>query len=170
MEFRVYIRNMEEILMKKRIVTMMLALLIAISGIWSQGVSARAEDAGEDIDYSYLLTEDALIGYAEEQTWGVYLAEGFSSINKLSSTKIGAGGSTNAAVKCTVSITSIVERQTSTGWARVTSWTQTNESAYSAMISKSLTVATGYWYRVRSAHYAASDVSSSCTSSLYMGN
>lgn len=170
MEFRVYIRNMEEILMKKRIVTMMLALLIAISGVWSQGMSAKAEDLGEDIDLSYLLTEDALIGYAEEQTWGVYLAEGFSSINKLSSTKIGAGGITNAASRCTVSITSIVERQTSTGWAFVTSWTQTNENALSAGISKSLTVATGYWYRVRSAHYAASDVSSSCTSSLYMGN
>lgn len=156
--------------MKKRIVTLMLALLIAISGVWGQEMSAKAEDAGEDIDYSYLLTEDALIGYTEDQTWGVYLAEGHSIINKMSSTKIGAGGITNAATRCKVSVTAIVERQTSTGWAFVTSWTQTNENALSAGVSKSLTVATGYWYRVRSTHYASTDRSSSCTSSLYMGN
>lgn len=156
--------------MKKRMSAFILAIMIAFSSVYLGEMQVKAEDAGEDLDYSYLLTEDALVGYAESQTWGVYLAEGYSIINKQSSTKIGAGGITGAAVKCTVSITSIVERQTSTGWARVTSWTQTNESAYSAMISKTLTVATGYWYRVRSSHYASSDVSSSCTSSLYMGD
>lgn len=156
--------------MKKRLSAIVLAVLIAFSSIYFEGMQVKAEDAGEDLDYSYLLTEDALVGYAENQTWGVYLMEGYSIINKQSSTKIGAGGITNAATQCKVSITSIVERQTSTGWARVTSWTQTNESAYSAMISKTLTVATGYWYRVRSLHYASTDGSSSCTSSLYMGD
>ena len=156
--------------MKKRLSAIILAVLIAFSSIYFEGMQVKAEDIGEDLDYSYLLTEDALVGYAESQTWGVYLAEGYSIINKQSSTKIGAGGITHAATQCKVSVTAIVERQTSTGWARVTSWTQTNESAYSAMISKTLTVATGYWYRVRSSHYASSDVSSSCTSSLYMGD
>ena len=156
--------------MKKRLSAIILAVLIAFSSIYFEGMQVKAEDIGEDLDYSYLLTEDALVGYAENQTWGVYLLDGYSIINKQSSTKIGAGGITNAATQCKVSITCMVERQTSTGWAFVTSWTQTNESAYSAMISKTLTVATGYWYRVRSAHYASSDVSSSCTSSLYMGD
>ena len=156
--------------MKKRLSAIILAVLIAFSSVYLEEMQVKAEDAGEELDFSYLLTEDALVGYAESQTWGVYLAEGYSIINKQSSTKIGAGGTTNAAVKCTVSITAIVERQTSTGWAFVTSWTQTNENAYSAGVSKTLTVATGYWYRVRSAHYASSDVSSSCTSSLYMGD
>lgn len=154
--------------MKQRILAMLLSLVICVAGMMGEGLSARAEDAGEDLDYSYLATDSALIGYAEAQTRGVYLAEGNSIINKISSTKIGAGGTTGAAVKCTVSVTSIVERETSTGWARVTSWTQTNESAYTAVVSKSLTVGTGYWYRVRSSHYANSDVSSSCTSALYM--
>ncbi len=156
--------------MKKRLSAFILAVLIALSSIYFEGMQAKAEDIGEDLDYSYLLTEDALVGYAESQTWGVYLAEGYSIINKQSSTKIGAGGITHAATQCKVSVTAIVERQTSTGWAFVTSWTQTNENALSAGVSKTLTVATGYWYRVRSAHYAASDVSSSCTSSLYMGD
>lgn len=156
--------------MKKRLSALILAVLIAFSSVYLEGLQVKAEDAGEDLDFSYLLTEDALVGYAESQTWGVYLMEGYSIINKQSSTKIGAGGTTNAAVKCTVSVTAIVERQTSTGWARVTSWTQTNENALSAGVSKTLTVATGYWYRVRSLHYASTDGSSSCTSSLYMGD
>lgn len=154
--------------MKQRILAMLLSLVICVAGMMGEGLSARAEDVGEDLDYSYLATDSALIGYAEAQTRGVYLAEGNSIINRISSTKIGAGGTTGAAVKCTVSVTAIVERQTSTGWARVTSWTQTNESAYTAVVSKSLTVGTGYWYRVRSSHYANSDTSSSCTNALYM--
>lgn len=156
--------------MKKRLSAFILAVLIAFSSVYMDGIQAKAEDAGEDLDYSYLLTEDALVGYAESQTWGVYLAEGYSIINKQSSTKIGAGGITHAATQCKVSVTAIVERQTSTGWARVTSWTQTNENALSAGVSKTLTVSTGYWYRVRSLHYASTDGSSSCTSSLYMGD
>ena len=155
--------------MKKKMLAVVLAVLIGITGIFSEGASVRAEDEGEDIDYSYLLTEDALIGYAELQTWGVYLASGHSIINKISTTKIGAGGVTNAALKCKVSVTAIVERQTSSGWSFVTSWTQTNENALSAMVSKSLTVGTGYYYRVRCHHYASSDSSSSWTGALWIG-
>lgn len=154
--------------MKQRVLAMLLALMICVAGMSGAEMNVRAEEAGEDIDFSYLTTDSSLIGYAESQTRGIYLAEGSSIINRISSTKIGAGGTTSAVTKCTVSVTSIVERETSTGWARVTSWTQTNESAYTAVVSKSLTVGTGYWYRVRSLHYANSDASSSMTSSLYM--
>lgn len=154
--------------MKKRIVSLFLMLLLGASVFLSPGIESQAEEVGEDIDYSYLLTDDALIGYAELQTRGVYLVSGNSIINKISTTTIGAGGTTSASQLCKVACTSIVERKTSTGWARVTSWTVTKESDYTAMVSKSLTVSTGYYYRVRSTHYAASDVSSSCTSNLYM--
>ena len=154
--------------MKQKLMAILMAITLCILGVFYGEFETKAEEAGEYIDYSYLLTDNALIGYTESQTWGVYLLSGHSIINKASSTKIGAGGATSAAKACKVSITSIVERKTSTGWARVTSWTQTNENAYSAMISRSLTVGTGYYYRVRSAHYASSDVSSSITSNLWM--
>lgn len=144
--------------------------MISITSFWNGKIVTKAEDGSQDMDMSYLLTDDALIGYSEAQTWGVYYSDGCSIINKISSTKIGAGGVTNANVKCEVSVTTIVERKTSTGWARVTSWTQTNENAFSAMVSKSLIVGTGYYYRVRCAHYAATDVSSSSTDALWMGN
>lgn len=156
--------------MKKKLTALLMAAAICISGSLCEMKNVHAEETGEPIDYSYLMTEDALIGYAAMQTKGVYLAEGFSIINEMASNKIGAGGITNAAMRCEVSVTSIVERKTSYGWERVTSWTQTNENAFSAMVSRSLVVGTGYYYRVRSAHYAATDVSSSFTASLWMGN
>lgn len=154
--------------MRQKILGILLIVILCVGVVFYDKIDTEAEDVGEDIEYSELLTEDALIGTMQNQTWGVYLAEGNSIINKISSTKIGAGGNTIAAVKCKVSITSIVERLVNGSWVRVTSWTSTTTSGYSASISKSLTVSTGYYYRVRSSHYAASDGSSSCTSGLWM--
>lgn len=146
------------------------ALLIVATGLLGNGFDASAQENEEDIDISYLATDSALIGYCGLQTRGIYLADGYSIINRIASGKLGAGGGTDAAIRCKVSVTSIVERQTSTGWAYVTAWTQTNENAFSAVVSKSLIVAKGNWYRVRSSHYASTDVSSSNTSALWMGN
>lgn len=154
--------------MKQRFLAMLMALAICVTGVWCYGMESKAEDMGEDISFSELMTEDALIGYAELLTKGVYLADGYSTISKISSTKIGAGGVTNAAVKCRVSTNAIVERLKSGSWVRVTSWTTTVNSGYSAMVSKSLTVTTGYYYRVRCVHYASTDYSSSYTSNLWM--
>ena len=155
--------------MKKKLTAFLLACMMCISGIWYGNVEVRAEELqGEAIDYSYLMGEGALIGYTQMQTRGVYLSSGSSSITKISESKIGAGGMTNAAVKCDVAITSIVERYVNGTWARVTSWSQTNENAYTAAISRSLIVATDNIYRVRSAHYAETDVSSSFTNNLQM--
>lgn len=154
--------------MKKKIVSFLVAMMVCVSGLFFQGLETRAEDMGEEMDYSYLMTEDALVGYAQAQTWGVYLASGCSVINKISSTKIGAGGSTEATRKCKVTVSPIVEKLSNGSWVRVTSWTVTKESDYSAMASRSITVGTGYCYRVRCIHYAASDTSSSWTNGLWM--
>ena len=154
--------------MKKKILALLMAITVCLSGVFCQTVETRAEDVGTDIDFSYLLTDDALIGYAELQTRGVYLLEGYSIINKISSTTIGAGGVTSAAVKCKVTVIPVVERLSNGSWTRVTSWTVTTSSGYSAMASKSITVGTGYYYRVRCTHYASSDGSSSWTDGLWM--
>lgn len=156
--------------MKKRILCLMFAMVFSVVGILQYDMTASAVES-EDIDISCLMTEDALTGYADNMTWGVYLASGTSTINKISSSKVGAGGTTNAAKKCTVRITSILERKNSSGsWERVISWTQTNENAFTAGISKSVTVPSGYYYRVRSHHYASSDSASSYTNALWVGN
>ena len=156
--------------MKKRMLAILLMIMVCATVIWNTGTDAKAEDIGEDISFSELLTENALVGIAQMQTRGIYLAEGNSIINKIGTSKIGAGGSTIAAVKCKVSLTCIVERLDNGLWGRVTSWTSTTTSGYSASLSKSLTITKGYYYRVRSSHYAGTDGSSSCTSALWMGN
>lgn len=154
--------------MKRRIMAMLLAVMLGVTGAFYQGFETRAEDMGEDLDISYLIAENTLVGTTGAQTRGVYLAEGNSFINKQSSTKIGVGGNTVAALKCKVSVTAIVERLEGGMWVRVTSYTTTTASGFTAVVSKSLTVGTGYYYRVRCVHYASTDVSSSCTSNLWM--
>jgi len=154
--------------MKQRFLGMVLAVALCATSVLNFGFESRAEEIGEGISFSELMTENALVGYAESITRGVYLVEGYSIINKISSTKIGAGGVTNASVKCQVSTNAIVERLSSGSWVRVTSWTTTVASGYSAMVSKSLTVTTGYYYRVRCIHRASTDRSGSFTSNLWM--
>ena len=154
--------------MKQKVLAMLMAVTLCMTCIWSVDFETKAQDIGEDISFSELMTENALVGIMESQTWGVYLLDGYSVINKISATKIGAGGITNATRKCKVSTTAIVERLSNGSWLRVTSWTNTVTSGYSSSVSKSLTVTTGYYYRVRCVHYASTDSSSSCTSALYM--
>ena len=154
--------------MKQKVLAMLMTVALCVTSIWFVDFETKAEDMGEDISFSELMTEDALVGVMESQTWGVYLLDGYSIINKISSTKIGAGGTTTAARKCKVSTTAIVEKWSGGVWGRVTSWTNTVTSGYSSSVSKSLTVTTGYNYRVRCLHYAGTDGSSSFTSNLYM--
>lgn len=156
--------------MKKRILTMLLMVVMLFTSMMYWEVNVNAQEA-EDVAMSEIMTEDALVGYAQSQTWGVYFSDGHSVINKISSTKVGAGGVTNAAKQCTVKVTAILERKNASGnWERVTSWTQTNQNAYIAMISKSVTVSSGYYYRVRCHHYAGTDTASSFTNALWIGN
>ena len=157
--------------MKKRIITLLLAFVLCLTGIANWKVEAKAETASEDIELSELMTEDAIVGYSQNQTWGVYYSDGYSIINKISSTKVGTGGVTNANKRCTVSVNAILERKNSAGnWERVGSWVQTNQNAFSAMISKSITVSSGYYYRTRCYHDAGTDSSSSYTAALWIGN
>ncbi|MBQ8804120.1 MAG: hypothetical protein IJZ53_10835 [Tyzzerella sp.] len=155
--------------MKKKLTIFILATMMCVTGIFGYHMDVQAEDiVDEDIEFSELLTEDALIGYAESQTRGVYLASGYSIINDAGGGKIGVGGITNAAYRCKVSVNAVVERLVSGSWVRVTSYSATNTNALTAGVSKSLWVSSGYYYRVRSVHYASTDMSSSCTSSLWM--
>lgn len=155
--------------MKKKLTAFFMAFLMFIVGSFSLGVDVRAEDIeGEDVDISEIMTDDALIGYAEMQTWGVYLMEGMSTINDAGSGKIGAGGITTAAKRCTVSTNAIIERKVNGTWVHVTSWTVTKTNALTATASKTLSVTGGYWYRCRCVHRASSDVSNSYTGALWM--
>ena len=154
--------------MKKKLTMILLALVLCTTSLFTVDMQVNAEETGEEVAYESLLTEDALIGNMVSQTWGVYLVDGTSIINDAGGGKIGAGGNTTAAKKCKVSVNVVVERKVGSSWVRVTSWTATNTNALFVTTGKTISVASGYYYRVRCNHAAASDGSSSCTSSLWM--
>ena len=155
--------------MKKKITILLLAGIICITGIVGQSEVVHAESPVDvDIEFSELLTEDAIIGYADSNIRGVYYANGMSVINDSGGGKIGWGGATHAARTCKVSVNAIVERLEGGTWYRVTSASNTVASGLSAVVSKKTLVGSGYYYRVRCYHYAASDYSSSWTNALYM--
>lgn len=155
--------------MKKKIAILLLAGLMCITGTLHQNTVVHAQTPEDvDIEFSELLTEDAIIGYSDSNVWGVYYASGMSSINDSGGGKIGWGGATHAARTCKVSVNAIVERLEDGSWTRVTSASNTIASGLVVTVSKTTLVGSGYYYRVRCQHFAASDYSSSCTSSLYM--
>jgi hypothetical protein len=154
--------------MKKKLTMILLALALCTTSLFTVDMKANAKETEEEVTYESLLTEDALIGNMQSQTWGVYLVDGTSIINDAGGGKIGAGGSTTAAKKCKVSVNVVVERKVGTSWVRVTSWTATNTNALVVSTGKTISVASGYYYRVRCNHAAASDGSSSCTGALWM--
>lgn len=154
--------------MKKKLAMILLALVLCTTSLFTIDIQANAQETEGEVAYESLLTEDALIGNMQSQTWGVYLVDGTSVINDAGGGKIGAGGATTAAIKCKVSVNVVVERKVGSSWVRVTSWTATNTNALFVTTGKTISVASGYYYRVRCNHAAASDGSSSCTSSLWM--
>lgn len=153
--------------MKKKTTMLLLAVVLLATSIYIPIINVNAESV-EEVDYSSLFTEDALIGHMTVQPRGVYLVDGISIINDAGGGKIGAGGSTSAAVNCKVSVNVIVERKVDGSWVRVTSWSATKTSAYLVTTSKTIAVGSGYWYRVRCVHSASSDASNSFTGALWM--
>lgn len=150
--------------MKKKILVITSAFLLGIVGV---GANASRVCAQESQDYSYLLTEDAIIGQMQPETKGVYLSSGTSVIKDAGTGKIAAGGITIAAQPCDVTVNVIVERLDGGSWLRVTSWTGSLKNTWSVGSSKTLSVGRGYYYRVRCLHFAHTDASSSMTSSLW---
>ncbi len=154
--------------MKKRFMMLLLALVMCVTGIYTVDMRTNAQALGEEVSYESLLTEDALIGNMQSQTWGVYLASGTSVINDAGGGKIGAGGTTTAAKDCKVSVNVIVEKKVNGSWVRLTSWSVTRTNDIIATTGKLISVAGGYYYRVRCLHNAGTDSSSSFTGALWM--
>ncbi|MFR6529263.1 MAG: hypothetical protein ACLURI_14380 [Roseburia inulinivorans] len=153
--------------MKKKIVLALSVLALSFVGNNSKQIKAYAQEEGAKEEYSYLLNDEAIIGRTEINPTGVYLMDGMSVIQDAGTGKIVAGGITNAARRCDLTVNVIVERLSGGAWARVTSWTASEDNAWTVGSSKTLSVGRGYYYRVRCIHSAHTDVSSSMTSSLW---
>ena len=125
--------------MNPALIPLKLILLVALfaMSIYGQSIDIHAKEViNQDVPFSEIMTEDALIAHSENNTWGVYYLDGISSINDSGGGKIGWGGCTYAARTCKVSITCIVERYSGGSWVRVTSATSTTASGLTAAVSK----------------------------------
>ena len=154
--------------MKKKLLTIVLAGILCATSFCGVSIKSNAEELEATVSYESLLTANALVGYTTSQTRGVYLVEGSSIINDAGGGKIGAGGITTASMACSVSVNVIVERKVNGSWVRQTSWTASKASSLFVNTGKTLSVASGYYYRVRCLHSAGTDSSSSYTGALWM--
>lgn len=153
----------------KRIVTWIMVLILCFSAIVTNGLEIKAAEDLEYIDGSYLLNEEESEGAALLKTKGIYLGSGLSSIKKMGTGKIAAGGNTIGQTTVDkISITVEVQRLVDGRWKTYTMWSATNYCAPSVSTSKVLNVPTGYYYRVYCIHSANSDSSGSFTNGIYI--
>ena len=154
--------------MKKRYLSLIciITLMLTISGI-----TVRASEEMSVVDGSYLTHEEESEGIATLIMRGEDLQAGYSKVSKAATRVINAGGTTTADhVVDEVGIAVVVERlkKGTSSWYYYTGWQMTKENASSVSTSRRLSVAGGYYYRVRATHWANSDASSSFTDGIYI--
>ena len=67
--------------MKKKILMLISVFVVGLVGMVTNGRTIYAQEtSGLEQEYSYLLTEDAIIGQMESETRGAYLS---TNVNKL---------------------------------------------------------------------------------------
>ena len=135
---------------KNRILSLIVAMIMVCTLLIGAQQNVQAADGQECVDGSYLTNDDSSEVTVGSMSRGIYLKSGSSNI-------VRAG---------TVNVT--VERLLNGKWAYYTSWTETNYNSVYVSSSKTLSVPTGYYYRVYCIHYANSDVSDSYTDGIYI--
>ena len=136
---------------KSKILSLIMVMFMVCTLFISTQKNVQAADVPECVDGSYLTNDDS------------------SEVTVGSTGKIGAGGNTvgqKVVSKITVDVT--VERYVNGKWGYYTSWIETNYNSVYVSTSKTLSVPTGYYYRVCCVHYANSDVSDSFTNGIYI--
>ena len=142
---------------------LVLGLVIGIQDV------AKAADNLICVDGSYLTDEESSEATVGAMSRGVYLKSGSSTITKAGTGKIAAGGNTvgqKSVSKITVVVT--VQQYKNGSWYNYTTWSATNYNSSYVSTSKTLSVPTGYYYRVGCTHYANSDVSDSYANGIYI--
>ena len=154
----------------KKAIAMILTLIMIVSFGMTGAMQVQAAEELVCVDGSYLM-DDATesVGEIERLPRGYYLKSGMSSITEVASGKIGVGGSTTAQrVVNEISVIVEVQRLVNGRWQTYHIWSAEKTNAAYVSTSKTLTVPTGYYYRVSCSHYAASDTGYSNTDALYI--
>lgn len=154
---------------KTKILSLLVSMImVCVLAIGMQG-TVEAADELLCVDGSYLTHDDSSEVTVGSMSRGIYLKSGSSNITRAGTGKIGAGGNTvgqSTVSKITVVVT--VQQYRNGNWYNYTSWSATNYNSSYVSTSKTLSVPTGYYYRVYCTHYANSDVSGSYTDGIYI--
>ncbi len=156
--------------MKKRVISLALVLSLTLGMMLSVN-TVQASDERLMIDGSVLTYEDESIGYDTKITRGIYLLTGYSKGVELGANLFYAGGSTVATQTVDrVGVDVFVERaqEGDDSWDYVDSWSARNDNADRVSSNRRMNVEGGYYYRVRSYHYANDEVSTSSTDGVYV--
>ena len=154
---------------KSKILSLIMAMVMVCALLIGTQQNVQAADMPECVDGSYLTNKDSSEVTVDSKSRGIYLKSGSSSITRAGTGKIAAGGNTvgqKVVSKITVDVK--VERYVNGKWGYYTSWIETNYNSVYVGTSKTLSVPTGYYYRVYCVHYANSDVSDSYTDGIYI--
>lgn len=160
-----------EVWKKEKTLSVILVVLLTLSLLASLGNEARASEGVPMLDGSYLTHEIEAIGYSTNVTRGVDLQAGYSKIRKLEPGVIYAGGTTLAErIVESVRVLVTIERakDADDNWQFVTSWQKENKSADAVTANQLLEVEGGWYYRVRSNHYAGNDMADSVTNGVFV--
>lgn len=160
-----------ENMMRKRVVSGICTLVLALGLMMSTGLDSKASDNRPVLDGSYLTNETESIGTDIKITRGEHLQAGYSKLRVIDPGIIYAGGTTIGEHTCeSIQISVIVERAKweDEDWEIVTTWHKENTNADLVSTSKKLEVEGGWYYRVRCIHSADGDMSSSATDGLYV--
>ncbi|MGN9153394.1 DUF6147 family protein [Bariatricus sp. HCP3S3_E12] len=153
----------------KRIKAALLIIAMIVGLVFTSNKEVKAAEEIQCVDGSYLIEDEYSEGEAINKTRGIYLKSGTSSISKVDTGKIAAGGRTVAQMTVSkISVTVCVERLVNGSWVSYTSFSGTKYNAVLASASKTLSVPIGYYYRVCCSHRAESDVSDSYTDGIHI--
>lgn len=134
---------------KSKILSLIMVMFMVCTLFISTQKNVQAADVPECVDGSYLTNDDSSEVTVGSTSRGIYLKSGSSNIVRAGTGKIGAGGNTvgqKVVSKITVDVT--VERYMNGKWGYYTSWVETNYNSAYVSTSKTLSVPTGYYYRV----------------------
>ena len=149
--------------MRKRILSLVCATIMACGMILTSQVNVNAEDneVGK-IDGSYLTTEETSTGTVQSNPLarGQFLMEGESTITRAGSGRIYVYGSTTA--NTTVDFVSVIVYvdqycEEDDRWHQVDAWVEDDIDTYFVASSKTLRVDKGYYYRVHCEHFAGNE-------------
>ena len=154
---------------KRKCLSIIVTLIMVCSLFFGATLTAMASDQPECIDGSYLTNEESSKTTVGSKTRGIYLKSGSSTLNKLGTGKISAGGDTVGQITVSkISVGVRVQKLVNGSWQYYDSWSATNYNSAYVSSSKTMYVPTGYYYRVFRSHSANSDVSDSYTNGLYI--